>query len=266
MVKDQQSGQVFLIVLLTMVIALTVGLSIASRNVTNLRISQEEISSQRALAAAEAGIEQSLKSKLDIGATSLEPGITYSTDVNPVSNPVSGTQVLVNGGNVVAKDEGADIWLVEHNADDTPNFSSPWSGTITIYWGGAPAPCDNAAFEVVVISGTVASPVLRRYTYDPCSARRGSNNFGSPGGGGTVSGKTFSYSTTIPAIASGFVVRAIPLYFSATMGVVASSALFPQGVLVEATGQSLGTTHKLNVFKGYPQLPAQFFVYGLFSP
>lgn len=281
MTKDLERGQVLLVVLLVMVIVLTVGLSVASRNITNLRTSREEATSQKALAAAEAGIEQVLKTNTPIPIGTFftgEPNTTYGTTVNAVL----GTALLVTGGNVVPKDEGADIWLVAHNADNTPNLSSPWSGDLTIYWGSSSDVCNSnpaintmAALEVAVVSGPVASPVLKRYTYDPCSSginRRSNNNFKAALGGGTVSGKTFSFSTPplgdpqVISVVNGFVVRVVPLYSNTPIGVIASIALPSQGSVIDSTGESQGTTRKINVFKGYPQLPIQFFVYGLFSP
>ncbi len=47
-----QSGQALLIIVLVMVVALTIGLSVASRTITNLRTSREQASSQKALSAA----------------------------------------------------------------------------------------------------------------------------------------------------------------------------------------------------------------------
>ena len=46
-----------LVVVLTMIVALTVGLSLASRTITNMKISKQNEESQRAFQAAEAGIE-----------------------------------------------------------------------------------------------------------------------------------------------------------------------------------------------------------------
>src|SRR5690242_8662448 len=56
-----EAGQALLIVVLVMVIALTVGLSLASRSITNLRNSTDEANSQAAFSAAEAGVEQAVK-------------------------------------------------------------------------------------------------------------------------------------------------------------------------------------------------------------
>ncbi len=262
---NKERGQVLLIIILVMVVALTVGLSVISRTITNLRTSREEATSQKALSAAEAGIEQVLKTVIPIPAgTSFsgEANTTYGATVNQVL----GTEVLVNGGNVVPKDDGADIWLVDHNADGTPNYSTPWTGNLTIYWGDTAGACNNAAIEIAVISGTLASPVLKRDAYDPCPARRGNNNFSSSSPGGVVSGKSFAFSAALPLITSGLVARVVPLYASSSIGVAGSVALPSQGFIIDSTGVSEGTTRKINVFKGYPQLPVQYFLYGLFSP
>ena len=69
---EKQKGQVLLIVVLVMIVALTVGLSLISRSITNLRTSTEEAESQKALAAAEAGIEQALESGQDIQLASFK--------------------------------------------------------------------------------------------------------------------------------------------------------------------------------------------------
>jgi hypothetical protein len=245
MLKDQR-GQIFLVVLLVMVIAMTVGLSVASRNIVTLRTSREERDSQRALAAAEAGIEKSLKSSSSIAVTafSQDPGTSYSTSVSQVL----GTQFLVHGGNDIPKDEGADIWLVPHDANNDLLFSTLWSGSIRIYWGDSSGACNNGAMEVIVVSGSVISPVTTRSAYDPCAARRSNNKF------------------TAASITSGFLVRVVPIYVSTDIGSTTSIAVPSQGIVVDATGQTSGTSRKISVFRGFPSLPAQLFSYGLFSP
>lgn len=267
MVKNKEKGQVLLIIILVMVAVLTVGLSVMSRSITNLRISREEATSQKALAAAEAGIEQALKTNTPIpaGTTLASPG-DVTTTYGVTINQISGNNVLVNGGNLVPKDEGADIWLVSHNADSTPNLSSPWNGSLQIFWGDTSGACNNAALEVVVVYSP--SPYrFRRYVYDPCPGRRSNNSFSvGVSGVNVISGNSFSYLTPAIPISSGFIARVIPLYFSSSIGARASSALPSQGIRIDSTGDSGGTKRKLIVFKGYPQLPIQYFSYGLFSP
>lgn len=258
-----EAGQVLLIVILVMVVALTVGLSVITRSITTIRTSKEEASSQKALAAAEAGIEELLKANtaVPLFTDSVSPNTTYTAS----STNVLGTSLLVSGGNSVPKDDGADIWLVAHNPDGTPNLSSPWSGNLTIYWGDTPVSCNNAAVEIVVVYDPPPHK-FKHFAFDPCGSRASNNNFSSASGGGSVSGKTFFHSTSVIVVTSGFVARAVPLYKNTPIGVVASIALPSQGIVIDSTGDSGGTKRKINVFKGYPQLPIQYFSYGLFSP
>jgi len=63
MLKGQR-GQVGLVVLLVTVVLLTVGVSVASRSVTELQLSRQEQESTRALNLAESGIENLLAQDL----------------------------------------------------------------------------------------------------------------------------------------------------------------------------------------------------------
>src|SRR3989344_1439125 len=86
----RQAGQTLLIVVLIMVVSLTIGLSIASKTITNLRTTTEEADSAKALSAAETGVAQSIKSGASSGHctnAALEIiTITGTTQTNPVSN------------------------------------------------------------------------------------------------------------------------------------------------------------------------------------
>ena len=55
------SGQVVLIIVLLTMVGLTIGLSLISRTVTDVRISSQIEQSSRAFSAAEAGVETALK-------------------------------------------------------------------------------------------------------------------------------------------------------------------------------------------------------------
>jgi len=68
-----KSGQILILVLLIVVVSLAVGLSVASRNLTNLRISTQTQESQRAFSAAEGGVEDTL-SRLSAIKTDITTG------------------------------------------------------------------------------------------------------------------------------------------------------------------------------------------------
>ena len=274
---EKQKGQVLLIVVLVMIVALTVGLSLISRSITNLRTSTEEAESQKALAAAEAGIEQALESGQDIQLASFESGdvsIQYSTDVEAVD----GTEFLVNGGNTVAKDDGADVWLSEYSNDDTIFTVGRTSGSLTIYWGEGTGACQSAALEITLISGLKDNPTIDRFTAEPCNSginRKSFNNFGDanpePANSVLIDGKTydFRWSKRIPnsgTFTNGLILRIVPVYYDAKIGIKASTALPLQGNLITSTGEAGKTHRKINVFQGHPRIPAELLPYAIFSP
>ncbi len=155
--NNLQSGQGLLIVILVMVIALTLGLSIAARTTSNIRTSSEGENSERAFSAAEAGIELSSTSSSPI-SSSLPNNTTYTTTIALLS----GNAINLNNGTIILKDDPVDVWLSTY-----PSYASPWTGTLDINWGNAADVCDpnesnnsQAALEVVVISGSIAAPTL----------------------------------------------------------------------------------------------------------
>lgn len=250
--KNSQRGQVLLIVVLAAVVSLTVGLSAVSRTITNTKVSTEEANSQKALSAAEAGIEKLLNN-----ASLGQSGGTLSNNANfsATTTQVRSDSVELNGGNIVAKDDGADVWL--SNSD----FSGgQWSGTLTVYWNGG---CSNSALEIVTLSGVRNNPAMARSAYDACSSR--GNNFQNPSSGGTINGKSYSHSFSLD-INNGFIARIIPIYADTAIAVRGSSVLPPQGDIIESVGTSGNTSRKVRVYKGYPRVPIEFFPYNIFLP
>lgn len=261
----EEKGQALLIVVLVMVIALTVGLSIASRTITNLRTSTEEANSQKALSAAEAGVEQSIKSNTSIATQNLSNNASYKTDVTSVL----GTSFLMNGGNPIQQDNGADLWLSDYSSDSSKIYLNPWSGSLTVKWGTTSDPCVSPAIEVIIMSGTKAAPRSNRYTFDACATRSSSNHFSSQVTllKTTINGKDLYFQNTVPiSVSSGLIGRVIPIYQNGAVGIVGSVALPSQGSTITSTGISGNTQRKVNVFQGYPEIPAEFFQYSLFSP
>lgn len=257
---NAQRGQALLIVILIMVVSLTIGLSVASRSIVNLRTSTEEENSQRAFSAAEAGIEKALATGAGITAAQDLGNNAFIKEVSV--GEASGTEFVLNGGNMVDKDQGIDLGL----SQDYPKYETSQNiNSLSIYWGSQADTCPNsAAIELIVLSGSSNSPRSTRYVYDPCS--RG-NNFASPNTGSyIISGKNFAYQALIGNISNGLITRLVPLYANTQIGVTSGTSLPPQGRVIQSTGASGGTERKITYFAGYPQLPVEFFQYILFSP
>ncbi|MBI2430428.1 MAG: hypothetical protein HYV39_00185 [Candidatus Levybacteria bacterium] len=283
-----EKGQTLLIVVLVMVVVLTIGLSVASRSITNLRTTTEEENSQRAFSAAEAGVEEAIKSS-QTGEIISNRSLGNNANILQVKSvSVGGSEFVLNGGNPISKDDGADIWL-----SDYPNYTNPKKTTgselqfFTIYWGFSQDACppegNAAAIEVIVLYGTTkASASTKRFAFDPCS-RPSNNNFSSlspnDSGNFSVAEKTFHYKTpyilrspNIPNNNELYIVRVVPLYGSTPIGVTTCNPggqnctpLPAQGKQIESTGSSLETVRKITYFQGHPKLPAELFQYIIFS-
>jgi Tfp pilus assembly protein PilX len=264
-------GQMLLIVVLVMVVIMTVGLSAATRTITNIRVSTDEENSERAFSAAEAGLEQALGRNLGVSGT-LDNTSKYQTTIAQLS----GVEFLLNNNLPILKDDAVDVWLSTY-----PNYTVPYyNGKMTIYWGSASDNCSTteanntmAALDIVVISGSTANPVATHYPVDPCPQRQTDNNFGNAiNGGGNVSGKNFAYRTTID-VTNGLIARIIPLYSATPMAVKACNSggggcntLPAQGTIIQSTGISENAQRKIVSFQSYPKLPPEIFPFVLFSP
>lgn len=267
---SQQGGQVLLIVVLILIIALTVGLSTASRSISNLRLSEEEISSRKALSAAETGIERALTSKSSIAqGTFTNSNATYNATVTEVKQVDT---FCLFACNIVSQDEGVTLWLSDYSDDPTKIYLNPWSGSLDVYWGdNALSECGDAALELMVLEGPRSAPTITRYAFDACDARRGQNNFSSDndasgGGNRVIEGRRLPHVTSHIDADNALLIRIIPVYNDTYVG-VSSSRVFPsQGFKVNSTGTAGDTKKALTVFEPYPQLPAGFFSHSLFSP
>lgn len=268
---NSEAGQILLIVILVIIVALTIGLSFASRSITSLKSSTEESESQKALAAAEAGIERVIQGDtLLVGSATLNDNLNNKSSYSVSVEEVKDSPFLLNGGNLIPKAEGADLWLSAYSSDPSLKYTSQWYGTLNIAWGDAAAPCNNAALEVIIISGSKNSPVSRKYVYDPCSERRSSNNFSIPLSGQIIiDGKTFFYGASISVAqdSPGLIARIIPIYNNATIGVTRGESdpeFSLQGYRITSFGKSGQANRTIAVFKGWPQTYLPYLSYGLF--
>jgi len=279
-----EAGQILLIVILVIIVASTIGLSLASRSITSLRSSIEEVESQKALAAAEAGIERAIQGNIpiNISSTDLSNNSRYTAQVAQGNS----TRFLINGGNAIPKDEGADVWFADHDANGNPIVSTALSPNfVSLYWGSSSEICGTstapAAIQAIIATSD-GTAVAYRFAYDPCN--RG-NNFASPDANSgifpVIEGKTFMYATSQGGqndLAKGgnikkiVFIRVIPIYKDTIVGVSTCNRggnncptpLPSQGYVITSTGTAGQTSHKLQVFKGYPQTYLPYLSYGLF--
>ena len=249
-----RAGQALIVVLLVLGVALTVGLAIVARSVTEINVSTVQDESARALSAAVAGIEQSLGGV--ITGPSGSGSVGSAGDVFTVQKSAAG---------------GITSYIVQEEltAGDTatlaldPSFNSASTNTLRICWGqGATQPAIQLMGYYRPSAGGLA--MVNTLGYDSVSRGNGFTTAGvilddpnCPSGGnlryGYLLGNTRNL---IPSGNAPLYLRVRMLYNGATpqpVGFVASGWSFPaQGEQITAVGQAGGTTQKISVFKGTP--------------
>lgn len=288
-----QSGQALLIVLLVMAVVLTIALSIVSRSVTDVTVTQKEEEAARAYSAAEAGIEKTLLSGTAHASQSLPSGDTFSTSISSLSSASREYIVPL----LMASGETTPVWFVQHDATNQLICSagSPcFTGTgLMICWGNTGTSSSQAttpAIEMSLVYTTsntdLSTARVARITQDPYIARPDANSFTKGSDGPcTLDGKTFAFSKRIDNLSTlGITLRPEPgdqrlgpqiarlrLIYNTDqahqvgLSVLSAQGSFPkQGSKVEATGVAGGASRKIEVYQLYPDLPP-IFDYGLFS-
>lgn len=281
MLTKSQSGQILLVVVLTMIVALTVGLSIAARIVTELKISKQNEESQRAFQAAESGIQQTLLKQnsinipIDLG-NNASFSTTYAAD--------TGTAIVMNNGQAVDQATGGDVWLSDYSSDPALIFKNQMGGgspvAITMYWGSpSQTSCSTGsgdatapAVEVILLQGTIANPTIQKAVFESNGCARISNAITGTTSGGpfTLRDTKFLNSASLTfngsSLSSGFVMKVIPIFNSSVIGFQSQSVTFPpQGSVVTSTGTSGDTVRKVVYYQSYPQLPLEVFPYSILS-
>lgn len=173
-----EKGQAIIIILLIMIVGLTIGLSVVSRSLLNVKLSTEQEESSRAFTAAEAGIEISLESGTAQSGEIGSPGdlSSYTCTKNNI-----GAQGYVFFPNVL-KDKVVQLYFANPENIETTSFTS---SKITVYWGIEST--TDSALEVNLIykdRGDSLNPYhLAKVVLDPDSSRANNNHFCTTTGG-----------------------------------------------------------------------------------
>ncbi len=279
--KKYQSGQVLIIAIFVLIVALTVGLSVVTRSIMTIRTTTEEDSSQKAFSAAEAGIERAMTANV---GTTITGNFAYNNSSYSVTTSLlTGDEILVNNGSFLFKDDPVDVWLSDYSTDQSKIYLNPWpasgSRVLTIYWVSPSSNDPNndcsrnnaenfgpAALAISAITGSKVAPKISHYAFDPCGARAAVNNFSVALPGKSVAGTSFLYRAeiTFSSVDPGLLVRILPLY-SGTHIAVGGAGLPAQGTVVSSVGSYVGANRKIVSYRGYPKVPVELYPYSIFS-
>ncbi len=260
-----QSGQILLIILLVMVVGLTIGLSLATRSNTDIKVSNQLEQSSRAFSAAEAGIEAALK-----GETVPVSPVTLGNNANYIfQRAVDTGNSTILSRNVAIADTFS-VLLSRYDTvagalsqDEVDDYDG---STVDVCWkkpdGSTQA---EPAMEISLVYKTQTGDYkILRGAYD--SEGRG-NNFtaavAKDCGLGFSHGITFGMAEpTAKNVA--LLLRLRPFYGQADIGVSGVTSFPGQGDTITSTGSSGGSTRKIVVTETYPVPPA-ILDYVLFS-
>src|SRR3989338_7729209 len=131
---NRNSGQVLLIIVMLLATAITVVLSITFKATTDIQLSKLEEENQRALAAAEAGIEKALSTGGNVSIdSSLATGLAGFEGNATITTAVSTTFVSP----LLQKDQQYTFYL-----SDYPTFTNHLSGNLSFWYGSEGTSCD----------------------------------------------------------------------------------------------------------------------------
>lgn len=184
---NNQSGQVLIALVLTLLTILTIGLIVIQRSTTDISTSTQNDQASRAFSAAEAGIEQALQSG------------TIPSSATPLSNDSS--YILSESARLplprqafeyipTTRGETAQVWLA--NLDD-PSLSAFYKREqVYVYFGDPDAPSSEApAIEINLVTrnNTTGEYLSQRWYYDTITRDNGFVRCGSD---------TFSFENPAP--------------------------------------------------------------------
>lgn len=257
--KTGQKGQVLLITAMLLASVVAVVLAVTFRSNTETQISKLEEESQKALAAAEAGIEAALRTKGNVSIDSLNiSGFTGTTTIQNAS--MSNTFVSPT----LEKDQQYTLYLTTYN-QNANTFGAYGSGNLTFYFGND-GNCPALAITIFNDTGTSVTQKLAQPT--GCSSGVSGSDLTVSTTNTTIQGYRFTQTFTLTPtdISNGDIaiirmLSSTPLNLS-RFAVVAQTGNLPlQGNTATADVQSTtGLKKVVEQFQSYPQIPAEFFV------
>jgi hypothetical protein len=233
-------GQALVVILLILAVALTLGLTIVARTITDVGTSTTQEESSKALTQAESGVEAALSNM------ALPAGVTASD--------YSGRQISIS--QPLAAGESSTIFLADHKANgdlDLDRLNTYSADNLDLCWGteiGSPV-----AIEASLYYKEGGSYKVRRMAYDP----EGRGGFETSDPATTCpSDYQYKYQKRLSGLPSGKILLRVRLLYNGDtahfVGVSGPSAFPIQGKNIVSTASEGNTTRKIEVFQRYPDL------------
>lgn len=157
----RKGGQILILVLLVVVVSLSIGLSVASRNLSNLKISSQTEQSQRAYALAESGVEKILA---DLQNIKNNPNIATGYTAAPVFDKTHasdfGQASVVASQSFTRQVPLGEVAQINLSGGTATKYNLAWAKTANINECAAPA-----SLEVTLVFTNFVGDYLQRRWY-----------------------------------------------------------------------------------------------------
>lgn len=290
---SNQKGQVILILILVMTVALAIGLSVIQRSLSDVSTATKLEQSSRAFSAAEAGIEKAIQSGTGFTASIPLGNNASIQEVQASPIPTTGQAMEYSP---LAKEELAQVWLADPTSSVFPSCDAGKNcytqSSIDIYWGLSGITDDKPAIGITLVYFYGTQYQSEKFYFDSDAARTvgaSSNGFipATCAGSYTTdtnlgSGRPFLCKSTLDftSLLAGsklILLRARILYSNTSQSfavqplnasggkcTVVACSLPIQAKMFTATGISGQTQRKVQVFRLDKVVPP-YFDYAIFS-
>ena len=248
----KHKGQVLLIAVMLLATVITVVMTIAFNSTTETQVIKLEEDSQKALAAAEAGIDavikQSVNSSVQINSLGQfnTQGITGEAQVTTVSKPTFISPLL-------QKDEQYTFYL-----SDYPTFANPPQpgDLLNLFFVSEVGQCPS--IEILVVTNTYTQ---ERYAFNTCASTI-TNASTATNSTTEIENISFQWKTQL-SVTDG-IVMFIKVYGDKTklgFKFEPGRPLPSQGKLIESEARTTsGVVKRVQLFQSFPQIPSNFFM------
>lgn len=290
---QSESGQLLIVLILIMTVALAIGLSIIQKSLSDVSTATRTEQSSRAFSAAEAGIEQVLQNP---GSTSFNIN-NANVSVNDVAlKPATAVEGKPQDGlefPPLAKEDVAQVWLADFTSTDNPPPAYYTQTKLDIYWGNSITDKTAILAKPLNYDATNGYQILPLKPFDADGSRAITNGFTAAtcaGGVGSFYSVPTNYGpdrkfacytqiTIIPDTTKRPILLRIRLLYNTTSQPVAvravgvcptgASSCVPysipmQGRIIDSSATAGDTKRTIRVFKQEKIVP-HYFDYAIFS-
>lgn len=239
---SRESGQALLIVVMVVAVVLTVVLTVTFTSRTDTQLTALEQESEKAQAAAEAGIEAALRQNRSIADLREVGALGQTIQAGQVT--ISGAQGDTFATPVVQRGEAYTFYLAPYTPGTPPSFGPSQRADVTLCFGQGSQP----TLDIALLKG---SSTVLRYVVDPANRLGGSGKLALTNGCAQIPQGDIGTDSRLLLVRTLFTPASLTL---------SQRGLPPQGRYIdsEATSQT-GVTKKVRLLQSYPQIPAEFF-------